>query len=173
MNKIILAAAAFLATAATASASDVSPKSDFAGFYVGAYGGYAHGAVITSWGDADGSLGGILGGKVGYNFEVGDGFIIGPSLDVVSIGYNAIDEVDVVGAASILAGYDFDGLMPYVRVGVAHDGENALLAASVGLEIMVTDKMAIDIGFDGVGFKPNDYVAAGVGTARFGLNFHF
>jgi outer membrane immunogenic protein len=173
MNKIILAAAALLATAATASASDVSPKSDFAGFYVGAYGGYAHGVAFTSSMYADGSMGGILGGKAGYNFEIGDGFIIGPAVDFVSIGYNVSDEVALVGAASILAGYDFGGFMPYVKAGVAYDGDIAGPAASIGFEVMITDRMAIDIGYDVAGFKLNDYVGLGVGTARFGLNFHF
>jgi opacity protein-like surface antigen len=109
MNKIILAAAALLATAATASASDVSPKSDFQGFYMGVVSGVS--PILDGYDPAWSA-----GVTLGYNWEVADGFILGLEGDLTGgmmgdFGY-ANDSI------RLRAGYDFDGLLIYGTAGI-------------------------------------------------------
>lgn len=109
MKTILLATAALVAATTVATASDVSPKSDFQGFYMGVVAGVS--PIIDGYDPA--WSGGVT---LGYNWDVADGFIIGLEGDLAGgtmgdFGY-ANDSI------RLRAGFDLDGLLIYGTAGI-------------------------------------------------------
>lgn len=189
----------YTAPAAPAVADVVIDNSyDWAGFYVGATA--AHG-----WGtsDHDGvnrfdAAGYLVGGTVGYNFQL-DNAVIGIEGD---LSWSDIDgakagessRVEWVGTARARAGYAFGNILPFATVGVAladirstgaaYDvTERQLgLAAGAGVEVGVTENISLKAEYQFLGF-PGDRIVHNDSAAvksdlynhavKVGVNFGF
>ena len=133
---------------------------DWSGFYAGITGGYAWGRAEHNGGGEFDANGYLLGGTVGYNMQMDD-FVYGIEGDLVwtdiagSTAAVATD-LDWVGTLRARAGYDFDGIMPYVTGGFALariNGSSATyavsetqlgLTAGAGLEVGVTENISLN-----------------------------
>jgi opacity protein-like surface antigen len=190
MNRIsllILAGAATLMTASAASAADLlinqpapSYGNDFGGSTGGWDGAYVGGFIGYGWGtlaDQDGNIfttgddttdlsGWTVGAKLGANFSVGSGLVLGAEGDVAWSGiggYNNDNDIgfDVNWTSSLRgrAGYDAGAFMPYLTAGLALAGgtvsdgptDNSQThfgwTAGAGVEIAASEQISIDLGY--------------------------
>ena len=191
MNRIsllILAGAATLMSASAASAADLlinqpapSYGSDFGGGSTGGWdGAYVGGFVGYGWGtlaDQDGNIfaspndetdlsGWTVGAKLGANFSVGGGLVLGAEGDVAWSGiggYNDPNDVgfDVNWTSSLRgrAGYDAGAFMPYLTAGLALAGgtvsdgptDNSQVhfgwTGGAGVEVAATEQISIDLQY--------------------------
>jgi len=130
MNAKIIAglglAAALLATPATAAdlsypqpsyAYAPTPAFTWTGFYLGANIGYG-------WGEADWSddLDGFLaGGQAGYNWQFGNGFVLGIEADLQGSNISSPTfSVDYFGTVRARAGFGIDQFLLYGTAGFAY-----------------------------------------------------
>ncbi len=160
---IAIAALSVAAAAGTAQAADVQPRPtatpvykalppqleqfDWSGFYLGINGGYGFGR--SSWSDpaagADSGKfdvkGGLLGGQIGYNWQVGK-TVIGAESDIdwahlsgsaASGGVCASNgggqcqtKQSWLGTTRARLGYAFDRFMPYITGGLAYGNIKAV-----------------------------------------------
>jgi outer membrane immunogenic protein len=154
MKKILLASAGILALGiASASAADIQRRQampekapvyvaqgyNWTGPYVGLYGGYG-------WGHSDFSApfvgstnlsGGLVGGTLGYNWQVGQ-TVIGLETDLgwsgirgsasCGAGFNCETRNNWLGTTRVRLGYAADRFMPYVTGGVAYGGVKTSVA---------------------------------------------
>lgn len=138
----------------SASAADVSPgkTSLYDGFYIGVTGGYGGGNadvnaelrkdhrdrasdLVSEDGKAD-LQGGMIGGLVGYDYNVGNGFVIGALGDFSWSGLNG--NADVEPARRGLSGSDYSvdtsvDWLATVRGRVGFEVGNALIYGTGGL----------------------------------------
>lgn len=188
MNRIsllILAGAATLVSASAASAADLlinqpapsyndySSAGGWDGAYIGGFVGYGWGTLA----DDDGNIlptapsesdlsGWTVGAKLGANFSVGGGLVLGAEGDVAWSGiggYSDDDAVDYdINWTSSLrgrAGYDAGAFMPYVTGGLALAGgtvsdgptDNTQThfgwTAGAGVEVAATEQISIDLSY--------------------------
>jgi len=188
MNRIsllILAGAATLVSASAASAADLLINQpapgyggDFGGStggwdgaYVGAFIGYGWGTVAAENPNVIGVpeldlSGWTVGAKLGANFSVGSGIVLGAEGDVAWSGIGGYDDVndadfDINWTSSLRGrvGYDAGAFMPYLTAGLAIAGATASDAgiddtqahfgwtAGAGVEIAATEQISIDLGY--------------------------
>jgi outer membrane immunogenic protein len=221
MNRIslaILAGAATLLSASAVSAADLlvnqpAPSySDFGvtssggwdGAYVGGFLGYGWGtvsddsSVLLGSGDVDLS-GWTVGAKLGANFSVGSGFVLGAEGDVAWSGIGGYDDVtnvdyDINWTSSLRgrAGYDAGAFMPYLTGGLAIAGATASQAgddntqvhfgwtAGAGVEVAASEQISVDLGYRFSDYGQATYDLAGshdldltTHTISAGVNFKF
>jgi outer membrane immunogenic protein len=190
MNRIsllILAGAATLMSASAASAADLlinqpapSYGNDFGGSaggwdgaYVGGFVGYGWGTmadqdgnVLISSGDETDLSGWTVGAKLGANFSVGGGLVLGAEGDIAWAGiggYNDDADVDFdINWTSSLrgrVGYDAGAFMPYLTGGLAIAGATASEGGTdntqthfgwtggVGVEVAATEQISLDLNY--------------------------
>lgn len=190
MNRIsllILAGAATLVSASAASAADLlinqpAPNygNDFGGSTGGWDGAYIGGFVGYGWGtlaDQDGNIlptapnetdlsGWTVGAKLGANFSVGGGLVLGAEGDVAWAnigGYNTADDIDFdINWTSSLrgrVGYDAGAFMPYLTGGLALAGgtvsdgptDNSQVhfgwTGGAGVEVAATEQISLDLQY--------------------------
>lgn len=163
---IVLSATLLLATAAQAadlgwnsSPSPIyspTPAAGWSGFYAGLNAGYGWGTATTqptAGGAAveNGSGGGMLGGQVGYNLDLG-GFVLGTEADLqwtalsqttdLGAGQSFKTGVDFFGTIRGRAGMSFGQVMPYVTGGFAAGRGSASVDTGV-----VTTQAATHMGW--------------------------
>ena len=146
MKKILLATVALAALAAPAAAADLAarptytkapvlaPLPSWAGFYLGAVGGYA-----TEDAGTKALKGGFAGGTVGYNWQQGP-LVFGLEADAAWADINATvgipgvfgltDRIESTGTVRGRIGYAFDTVLLYGTGGYAWG--NNKLSATVG-----------------------------------------
>jgi len=187
MNRIsllLLAGAATLVSASAASAADLlinqpAPSySDFGssaggwdGAYIGAFVGYGWGTLagenanVIGVPDIDLS-GWTVGAKLGANFSVGGGLVLGAEGDVAWSGIGGYDSVndadfDINWTSSLRgrAGFDAGAFMPYLTAGLAIAGATASDSGTddtqthfgwtggAGVEIAATEQISIDLSY--------------------------
>lgn len=189
MNRIsllILAGAATFVSASAASAADLlinQPAPSYGGGYSstgGWDGAYIGGFVGYGWGtlmDDDGNItptapnetdlsGWTVGAKLGANFSVGGGLVLGAEGDVAWAGiggYNNADAIDYdINWTSSLrgrVGYDAGAFMPYLTGGLALAGatvsdgptDNSQVhfgwTAGAGVEVAATEQISLDLNY--------------------------
>lgn len=113
---------------------DYAAPSGWEGAYIGIHGGYGWGEVDASTGDVGDHeiMGGFLGGQVGYNFVLGNDFVVGVQGDLswaniggeYEDGFTIEDTLNWTGSATVHLGFDGGVFMPYVLGGVAFASNN-------------------------------------------------
>ena len=142
MLKATVAVAALFTLAGAAGAADLvieeavvaaPATSNWDGFYVGIFGGYAQGTLTTTDNDLvispfeEDYEGYLLGLQAGYNFHLNDNVVGGFSAD---IAYNSLETeydsyelgVDWSGSVTARLGLDMDAFVPYVLGGISVAG---------------------------------------------------
>jgi outer membrane immunogenic protein len=141
-----------------APVAPVVPPFSWAGFFVGAHGGYAWATEGSSQDDSliSSSLdpkSGFGGGQLGYNTYLTGKWVVGYVLDLSASdiatsgaafapsAVTASSKIDYFGTARARFGYGLDRLLPYVTVGTAwiHDSFNETVAAT-GVETFGRDQ---------------------------------
>jgi outer membrane immunogenic protein len=153
MKTCLLALAISLTAASTALAADaiveevaivdVAPEWNWSGVYVGAQAGYGFSgnADYIYEDDPDSSYnyqhdvdGALAGAYLGYNYQFGNGVVLGAELDAAwtdidgsgatadSGDYSSRTEIDWTAAARLRLGYAFDRFLPYISGGAAFAG---------------------------------------------------
>ena len=180
----------------------------WSGFYAGAHVGYGSGTmfldgVIIDPDDEDQPVNGFLGGvQMGYNVQA-DTIVFGVQTDLsISAiasdedGGGADDTVDWLGSTTARIGLALDGVLPYVKAGVAYGGGTGDAAgvqvsnthvgwtAGAGVEIAVADNISLfgeyaytDLGAETYSFgapvNADVDVSMQLHTVKAGLNFGF
>jgi outer membrane immunogenic protein len=184
ISLLLLAGAATLVSASAASAADLlinqpapsysnySSTGGWDGAYVGGFLGYGWGTLTDEDGDIlplsdESDLSGwTLGAKLGANFSVGGGLVLGAEGDVAWAGiggYNTADAVDYdINWTSSLrgrVGYDAGAFMPYLTGGLALAGGTVSdgpdddtqvhfgWTVGAGVEVAATDQISFDLGY--------------------------
>jgi outer membrane immunogenic protein len=188
---ILLSAAAVAAVVAaaggisSASAADVSPgkTSLYDGFYIGVTGGYGTGnadvnaklradhrdsssALVSEDGKSD-LQGGMIGGLVGYDYNLGNGFVIGALGDLSWSGLNADVDVDPARAGVSGSDYSFDTSVDWlatVRGRVGFEMGNALIYGTGGLAFGGVDSELKVSGGGGIGSDGGTQVGWTIGA---------
>lgn len=215
MNRIslvILAGAATFLTASAASAADLlinqpapsyggggfsSSTGGWDGAYIGGFIGYGWGTLT----DEDGGIapisaetdlsGWTAGAKLGANFSVGGGLVLGAEGDVAWSGiggYNDDDLVDYdINWTSSLrgrVGYDAGAFMPYLTAGLgiagatASDGptDNSQVhfgwTAGAGVEVAATEQISVDLNYRYSDYGQATYDLAAGGVSDLSLTTH-
>lgn len=146
MKKLLLAATALAAFAASAQAADLGIRKpapvvpimaqyNWTGFYVGIQGGYgfSDGIVHRQGGASSGSFdinGGLIGGTIGYNYQLSNNIVLGAEGDYAwsgirgSTGVNCAapgcsTRINSFGTARVRVGYAIDRFLPYLTGGLA------------------------------------------------------
>lgn len=162
MKKTILAAAALVATAASAFAADlparpytkapppvVSPATNWSGFYIGAMGGYGWSdrvrASVGGLGvtvNSDSLNGGFAGGTIGYNWQMpGSQFVWGLEVDAAwsdikysetAFGVTFEDRIQAFGSVTGRLGMAFNSVLLYAKGGYAW-ASNKISVSGFGL----------------------------------------
>jgi outer membrane immunogenic protein len=207
---ILLASAAAVPMASAAQAADllapmappaaapapIAPTTNWQGAYVGANVGYGWGTVTSGLGTLSPS-GITVGGQVGYNFVLGNNFVVGVQGDAnwndfssSNVAYS--NDIDWTGAVVGRLGFAWDAVMPYALGGVAF-ANNTVSSGGVtesqvqtgwtvggGAEVMLADNLSAFAEYRYSDYGTRDYNTAGVlgvhptdNTVRVGLNFHF
>jgi opacity protein-like surface antigen len=188
MNRIsllILAGAATLMSASAASAADLlinQPAPSYGGDFGGSTGGwdgaYIGGFIGYGWGTLAGDdfdvigvpeidlSGWTVGAKLGANFSVGSGIVLGAEGDVAWAAIGGYDDVndadfDINWTSSLRGrvGYDAGAFMPYLTGGLALAGATASDAgtdntqthfgwtAGAGVEVAATEQISLDLNY--------------------------
>ena len=187
ISLLILAGAATLVPASAASAADLlinQPAPSYGGGFSSSTGGwdgaYVGGFLGYGWGtiaDEDGNIlptapnetdlsGWTVGAKLGANFSVGGGLVLGAEGDVAWAGiggYNDADLIDFdINWTSSLrgrVGYDAGAFMPYLTGGLALAGgtvsdgptDNSQVhfgwTAGAGVEVAATEQISLDLQY--------------------------
>jgi outer membrane immunogenic protein len=187
MNRIsllILAGAATLVSASAASAADLlinQPAPSYGGGYTstgGWDGAYVGGFVGYGWGTLAAENGNVIGvpeidlsgwtvgAKLGANFSVGSGIVLGAEGDVAWAGIGGFDgtnntDFDVNWTSSLRGrvGYDAGAFMPYLTGGLALAGATASEGGTdntqthfgwtggVGVEVAATEQISLDLNY--------------------------
>lgn len=148
----LLAGAALAVSMSTAaSAADLlttpvdpiysSPLFDFEGLYVGIQGG---GAVMAGAGQ------GVVGGVVGANFAVTDGIIAGVEFQADAYFNGGLTAYDALALGRI-GGFVSDNAMVYGELGAGFVNAAPSYALGVGVEMAMTDQLAIRGELQGLG----------------------
>jgi outer membrane immunogenic protein len=138
-----------------------SPLFDFEGFYVGATGGLA----------TSGSLYGTLGVVVGSNFAVTDGIIVGGEFqgDLYFNG-GGVSAADALALGRV-GGFVSDNTMIYGELGLGIAGSSSVYAVGGGVEMAVTDQLAVRGELQGLGgFGAMPSIAKATGGLIWHLN---
>jgi len=212
----LLAGASVLAFANVATAADlivvdepaaVVAANDWSGFYIGAHGGFGTGVItlesdVIDPSDLEQDVDGFFGGlQLGYNIQT-DTLVFGVQTDLSLSGIHyeedgdgANDTIDWFGTTTARLGVALDGVLPYVKAGIAYGGgtghamdeEDTQTAfgwtAGVGVEVALADNISafaeynyIDLGQVTYEFSlPVGDVGADADlhTIKAGLNFSF
>jgi len=156
MRAILAMSAAAMLAATAANAADlrpapvmptkapppiVAPLPDWSGFYIGVNGGGGWG---RSWSDLSGGFntsGGVAGGTVGYNAQLGN-WVLGVEGDLDWSNIKGTSNVPAcvgcgientwLGTARGRVGYAFGGFLPYVTGGLAVGDVNATVPGFPG-----------------------------------------
>lgn len=215
MNRIsllILAGAATLVSASAASAADLlinQPAPSYGGGFSSSTGGwdgaYVGGFIGYGWGtlvDEDGLILGVadeeldlsgwtVGAKLGANFSVGGGLVLGAEGDVAWAGFSGYDDVpgidvDVNWTSSLRgrAGYDAGAFMPYLTAGLAIAGATASdgpddssqvhfgWTAGAGVEVAATEQISLDLQYRYSDYGQATYDLGGGAVSDLDLNTH-
>lgn len=178
-----------------------APSATWDGAYIGAHAGFATGTVDWEFsggggGDSYDIDGWVLGGQLGYNWQV-DNLVFGLEADLsvatISGEYAAFSTRDISWLASARGrvGFAIDSVLLYGTAGLAVANSTGTLlilsdtathigwTVGVGAEVMVSDDVSLkaeyrysDYGAEGYYF---DSIDAGFSThaATVGVNFHF
>lgn len=184
MKRFFLATSALIAATAVASAADlpmrapapapapvyVAPVFTWSGFYVGVNGGYAgdefrypfavtadiEGPVTVASGKASVNSSGFIGGaQIGYNFQLGNNFVLGiegdynfsnvegrvaadANFDGSNIALSAGSELTSFATVRARAGYSWDRALLYVTGGWAHARIKSGLDVSYDSESLIS-----------------------------------
>ena len=191
MNRIsllLLAGAAPVVSASAASAADLlinqpAPSYGGGGFssgtggwdgaYIGGFVGYGWGTLVDEDGlitppssDETDLSGWTVGAKLGANFSVGSGLVLGAEGDIAWAnigGYNddAAVDYDINWTSSLRGrvGYDASAFMPYLTGGLAIAGATASQGgtdnsqvhfgwtAGAGVEVAATEQISVDLNY--------------------------
>lgn len=179
--KSTLAVAAIFTLTAAATAADLyidtpvamePAVSDWEGFYVGVFGGFAAGTVTTTDNfntspfeeDYEGYL---IGAAAGYNFRLSDMVVGGLQADIAYNDAGPVDDapsydvtVDWSGSVTTRIGLDLGGFVPYALGGISfasasiEDGAPATDEAmhvgyvlGVGGEVMLTENISANLEY--------------------------
>ena len=195
MKRFLLASAAVLAMVGVANAADlprpiytkappmVAPYYNWTGFYVGINGGGGWGT--STWDSTGGfdSSGGLVGGTVGYNWQMGT-WVLGVEGDIDwadikgstatnCIGGGCTTENTWLGTARGRVGYAFDRWMPYLTGGAAfgdvqasHPGFTGMTSTQLGWTVGAGVEFAV---VNNVTAKV-EYLHYDLGSFQCGLN---
>jgi outer membrane immunogenic protein len=193
MAKLLLSGVAALALSTTAALAadlplppEAAPVFTWTGFYVGVQGGWGWGESEVNIGNPDDNEfdidGWLVGGFVGYNYQLASPVVIGVEGDLEGTGIegNEVDpalgfvdtEVRLQGSIRSRIGYAFDRLLPYLTSGFAYAKPDADSAAAgeadddiewgwtvgAGLEFAATDRLFVraEYRFTDLGDFDND-----------------
>ena len=142
MKRVLLSGVAFAALLSSASAADIPRRVmerqvaapvphvvayNWTGFYLGLNGGWG-------WGSDDGGSGGLIGGTLGYNWQMNQ-FVFGIETDIAWSGIETDGRCrgglrcevsnDWLGTARGRIGLAMDRVMPYVTGGLAYGDVSA------------------------------------------------
>jgi outer membrane immunogenic protein len=213
MNRIsllLLAGAATLVSASAASAADLlinQPAPSYGGGYTASAGGwdgaYIGGFIGYGWGtlvDEDGLIlpaagdeidlsGWTAGAKLGANFSVGGGLVLGAEGDVAWAGIGGFEagiDYDINWTSSLRgrAGYDAGAFMPYLTAGLAIAGATASngptdnsqvhfgWTAGAGVEVAATEQISVDLGYRYSDYGQAEYDLGGGAVSDLSLTTH-
>lgn len=214
MNRIsllILAGAATFLSASAASAADLlinqpaqsyggysAPAGGWDGAYVGAFVGYGwgtlvdeDGGILIDAGDETDLSGWTVGAKLGANFSVGGGVVLGAEGDVAWSGIGGFNDAadidtDINWTSSLRgrAGYDAGAFMPYLTAGLAIAGatvsdgptDNSQVhfgwTAGAGVEVAATEQISVDLGYRYSDYGQASYDLGMSGTSDLSLTTH-
>jgi opacity protein-like surface antigen len=178
-----------------------SPAATWEGAYVGAHAGFGAGTV--DWDFADGDPGEeydidgwVLGGQIGYNWQV-DNIVFGLEADLsvstITGEYASFASRDINWLASARGrvGFALDSVLLYGTAGLAVANSTGTLAffndtnthfgwtAGLGAEVMVSDNVSLKAEYRYSVFGAEsyylDFIDTGftTHTATVGVNFHF
>lgn len=178
-----------------------SPAATWEGAYIGAHAGFGAGTVNwvfsgTDDGDEYDVDGWVLGGQIGYNWQV-DNIVFGLEADLsvstISGDYEtfATRDINWVASARGRIGYAIDSVLLYGTAGLAVANSTGTLfilndtqthvgwTAGIGAEVMVSDNVSLkaeyrfsDYGAESYYFDSID-TGFSTHTATVGVNFHF
>lgn len=177
---------------------EVDEPANWDGLYVGGFVGGGVAAFFNDEGeeaDVDSFSGGILGGAIGANFDVGNGIVLGVVGDVAATNIAAtVDLVDhdvgVINWAASLrgrAGYDAGIVLPYLTAGLAvgnvtlwdfADEDASSTATHVGwtigagAELKVTEDLSVDALYRYTRYGEADYNIPTLGPERGSFETH-
>jgi outer membrane immunogenic protein len=142
MKRLVMAGVATLALAGSAAAADLTPRNQqpyvkapvynpiysWSGFYLGINGGGGFGRSTWDQTGAFNVSGGLVGGTMGYNWQVGQAVlglegdidwsgIKGTTNNLCAVGCTT--STDWLGTARGRLGYAFDRFLPYITGGLA------------------------------------------------------
>jgi opacity protein-like surface antigen len=180
-----------------------SPAATWEGAYVGAHAGFGAGTVdweVAGGGPPEDSYdvdGWVLGGQIGYNWQV-DNIVFGLEADLsvstITGDYDtfATRDINWVASARGRVGYAIDSVLLYGTAGLAVANSTGTLlilndtqthlgwTAGIGAEVMVSDNVSLkaeyrysDYGAES--YYPGDFIDTSftTHTATVGVNFHF
>jgi outer membrane immunogenic protein len=172
---------------------DTPAASDWDGFYVGVFGGYAQGTVTTTDNDLltspfDESYEGyLLGVAAGYNFTLSDNVVGGFQADLAfnnaATEYDSYDiAVDYSGSLTARVGLDLGGFVPYALGGISFasasvtdrnvptpvtdDAFHAGYVLGVGGEVSLTENLAANLEYRYTNYGTQIYDLADVTSAE-------
>lgn len=178
-----------------------TPAATWEGAYIGAHAGFGAGTVNwvfagTDDGDEYDVDGWVLGGQIGYNWQV-DNIVFGLEADLsvstISGDYEtfATRDINWVASARGRIGYAIDSVLLYGTAGLAVANSTGTLfilndtqthvgwTAGIGAEVMVSDNVSLkaeyrfsDYGAESYYFDSID-TGFSTHTATVGVNFHF
>jgi outer membrane immunogenic protein len=216
---VLLLGAAAVATSGTVQAADLiieepsviaaASAVDWSGFYAGAHLGYGAGTMLLESpglidpDDEEQPVDGFFGGvQLGYNIQA-DTLVFGVQTDLSlstiasdEDGGGADDTVDWLGSTTARIGLALDGVLPYLKAGVAYGGGTGDAAgvqvsnthvgwtAGAGVEFAVADNISLfgeyaytDLGVEtytfGAPVNADVDVSMQLHTVKAGLNFGF
>lgn len=191
------------------AAAPIASAYDWSGFYAGVHAGFGSGTIhlespgLIDADDEDEAANGFLGGvQAGFNVQSGTlVFGIDSSLSLSGIASDedapgADDTVDWLGSTTGRIGVALDGVLPYVKAGLAYGGGTGDAAgvqvsnthvgwtAGAGVEFAVTDSVSLfgeyaytDLGVEtytfGAPVNADVDVSMQLHTVRAGLNIGF
>lgn len=166
---------------------------NWTGFYAGVHAGWG-------WGDATaGSLGGhVIGGQLGYNYQLVSGLTFGIETDISFTGIDGptaggIFTADYIGTLRGRIGYAFDRVLIYGTAGLAYAGGSLQLgglsndqshygyAIGFGIEGAITNNISVRLEYLYTDFNSRTYSTVGgpvgvgfdASTLRAGVNYRF
>lgn len=166
---------------------------NWTGFYAGVHTGWG-------WGDANRSDidGGVIGGQIGYNYQLVSGMVFGAETDITISGIDGPTaagkfDANYIGSLRARLGYAWDRVMLYATGGLAYAGGQFTVgglsndqthygyAVGFGIEGMITTNMSVRLEYIYSDFGSRTYqtiggpVRVGFDTSllRAGVNYRF